>query len=582
VAEILQKVEVVPDALRDLVVSGAEGNPFFAEELIKMLIEAGVIAKGVGGQDRWQVDLDRLSATRVPDTLTGVIQARLDRLALHERSVLQQASVVGRRFWDQAVVQISRAEGKGETVPAALAALRAREMVFQRETSAFAGAQEYIFKHALLREVAYESLLKRLRRIYHGLVADWLIERGGERAGEITGLIGEHLELAGRAAEAADYLGRAAVLAAAKFANEEAIRYYRRALALRQETASGDKQSLVPLYEGLGDVHELLSQTGEAKKAYADALAATSEDDRICRARLQRSLAHMISRIQLDERLKQLAVAEGELGPPAAEADNAWWREWLEIQLARMSFYYFGRDFEAIEQVAAQVRPVLEMHGSLDQRADFYRGLANASITRHRFVTADESVAHVRMALACDIEDGNQRHIATDQYMLGFHLLWHGDLSEAESELRHGLELAEQVGDAGAQTIALTYLTICCRFRHEIDEVRACAERSLEAAANYRYELYVALAQGHLAWLSWRGGDFATAEALGKVAWPLVKATRCPFLWVVLWPLVAVATAREQFSEAANLARQMLHPSQQRLPDALAAARGDHPSYRRQ
>ena len=79
-------------------------------------------------------------------------------------------------------------------------------MVFRRETSAFAGAQEYIFKHALLREVTYESVLKRLRRVYHGLVADWLLEQGGERVEEITGLIADHLELAGRTAEAVDYL----------------------------------------------------------------------------------------------------------------------------------------------------------------------------------------------------------------------------------------------------------------------------------------------------------------------------------------------------------------------------------------
>ena len=117
VGEILQKVETVPVALRDLIVTGAEGNPFFAEELIKMLIEDGVIVKGAGGQDRWQVDPDRFVTTHVPDTLTGVLQARLDRLTPHERSVLQQASVVGRQFWDQAVAQIGRAEGAREVCP---------------------------------------------------------------------------------------------------------------------------------------------------------------------------------------------------------------------------------------------------------------------------------------------------------------------------------------------------------------------------------------------------------------------------------------------------------------------------------
>ncbi len=450
-------------------------------------------------------------------------------------------------------------------------------MVFQRETSAFAGAQEYLFKHALLREVAYESLLKRLRRVYHGLVADWLIERGGERGGEITGpvtgLIGEHLELAGRAGEAAAYLGRAAADAAAKFANEVAIRYYRRAIALYEGAAPGDGQQrqklLMPLYEGLGDVYELLSRKDEANAAYGGALAVIPDSDRINRARLRRKLASIIPSKQAAERIKELASAAEELGLPAAETDHAWWREWLDIWLAQIASYYWARDFEAIEQVAAQIRPVLAAHGSLDQRADFYRGLANASITRNRFVTAGESLAHVRMALACDLEDSNLRHIATDQYMLGFHLLWHGNLSEAEVELQRGLELAEQVGDAGAQVIALTYLTICCRLRNRTDPARTYAARSLDTAAKARQDLYVAMAQGNLAWLAWRDGDLAAAEELGQAAWAYLRALAAPLWWVVLWPLIAMALARAQLSEAADLARQMLHPLQQRLPEAL-------------
>ena len=107
VAEILQKVEDVPMGLRDLIVEGAEGNPFYVEELIKMLIEDGVIR---GGEGRWQVELERLAEARVPPTLTGVLQARLDSLPGEERAVLQRASVVGRLFWDTAVAKLAADE----------------------------------------------------------------------------------------------------------------------------------------------------------------------------------------------------------------------------------------------------------------------------------------------------------------------------------------------------------------------------------------------------------------------------------------------------------------------------------------
>jgi hypothetical protein len=162
--EILQKVEDVPDTLSELVVAGAEGNPFLVEELVKMLVEDGVIIKG---EERWRVEPSRLSEVRMPPTLRGVLQARRDRLPIEDRMILQQASVVGRKFWDQAVVHIgeSAAEGVHDAdVLDTLSELRGREMVFRRETTAFAGAREYVFKHNVPREVTYESLLKRLRR----------------------------------------------------------------------------------------------------------------------------------------------------------------------------------------------------------------------------------------------------------------------------------------------------------------------------------------------------------------------------------------------------------------------------------
>jgi ABC-type oligopeptide transport system substrate-binding subunit len=269
--EILQKVDHVPDTLSELVVAGAEGNPFFVEELIKMLVEDGVIVKG---QEEWRVEPSRLIEVRVPSTLRGVLQARLDRLPVQDRSILQQASVVGRLFWDRAVVHIneSAVEGVEEAeVLNTLSALRGREMVFQRETSAFAGAQEYIFKHALLREVTYESLLKRLRRVYHGMVADWLMEQGGDRAGEYTGLIADHLELAGRSEEAADWLLQAGDRARGLYAHQEAIHAYQRALALLTEQEDHERAARTLMKLGL--THHTAFDFRQARQVYEEGFA---------------------------------------------------------------------------------------------------------------------------------------------------------------------------------------------------------------------------------------------------------------------------------------------------------------------
>jgi predicted ATPase len=282
VAEVLQKMVDVPSALRDLVVSGAEGNPYYVEELIKMLIEEEAI---ITGEEQWRIEPTRLTNMPVPPTLTGILQARLDRLPPEERTIMQRASVVGRRFWDHAVVRVSEATGGiGEQgVLDGLSILRRREMVFRRDTSAFAEAREYIFKHAILREVTYAGVLKRLRRVCHALVAEWLIERRGERAGEYTGLIADHLEAAGHTERAVIFLQRAGEQAARQYANAEAIAYLSRALDLMPE--SGDRELLGRRYElllarekvrDLQGVRDAQSRDLAARKVLADALA----DDR--------------------------------------------------------------------------------------------------------------------------------------------------------------------------------------------------------------------------------------------------------------------------------------------------------------
>ncbi|HEX2368913.1 MAG TPA: AAA family ATPase [Acidimicrobiia bacterium] len=110
--EILQKAEHVPEALIELVVDATDGNPFYIEELVKWMLEAGVIEKD---DDRWTVHEQKIDRTRVPATLRGVLQARLDTLAHDERQALQQAAVIGRVFWDDAVEGSCRRDGSEQS-----------------------------------------------------------------------------------------------------------------------------------------------------------------------------------------------------------------------------------------------------------------------------------------------------------------------------------------------------------------------------------------------------------------------------------------------------------------------------------
>ena len=242
VRELLKNVPEVPPALRDLVVDRADGNPFYIEELIKALIDDRVIVKG---EETWSVDTSRLSTVRIPATLTGVLQSRLDTLPAPLHQLLQRASVVGRIFWDAAAVRLSQETAglKPAEVNAMLEDLRDREMILQREESGFAGTVEYVFRHAILRDVTYETVVPRQRRTYHKQVGDWLLEVGGERAGELTLLVAEHYSRAEETAMAAAQLKKAGRRALILAAYEEAATLFQRA----REILSGAEHAVARL-----------------------------------------------------------------------------------------------------------------------------------------------------------------------------------------------------------------------------------------------------------------------------------------------------------------------------------------------
>jgi ABC-type oligopeptide transport system substrate-binding subunit/class 3 adenylate cyclase/tetratricopeptide (TPR) repeat protein len=292
VAEILKKITQIPAALRELVISGAEGNPFYIEELIKMLVEDGVI---ITGDDSWRVEPGQLAEVEVPSTLTGVLQARLDSLPIDERQILQQAAVVGRVFWDDAVTYLNSSTSKGESeenVPQVLVHLRDREMVYRRETSIFEETREFTFKHAVLRDVTYESILKRVRRVYHNLVAEWLISHSVERRREYVGIIADHLELAGQTQQAIDYLLLAGDQARALYAHPEAITHYQKVLNLLNET--GDQERAARTLMKLGLTYHTAFDYQRSRQAYERGFALWQQAGESLRAKALGAETHRL------------------------------------------------------------------------------------------------------------------------------------------------------------------------------------------------------------------------------------------------------------------------------------------------
>lgn len=294
VKEILKRVPQIPTDLRDLVVDRADGNPFYVEELIKALIDDKVIVKG---DESWSVDETRLSQVRIPPTLTGVLQSRLDTLppALHQ--LLQRVSVVGRIFWDALAVHLSRDMNVQEReVDGMLEELREREMILRREDSSMAGTVEFVFRHAILRDVTYETLVPRQRRALHRSIAEWFLAKGGERAGEQTVRVAEHYALAGDVGLAADQLIEAAEAAARRGAYGEGMTPLKRAMEILKGSP-GTETKILSVRTLIGDLHSQQGRFDDAVTELSRVLELGRESDereaRVARVRALGLLARV-------------------------------------------------------------------------------------------------------------------------------------------------------------------------------------------------------------------------------------------------------------------------------------------------
>ena len=220
---LLQRMAEPSPQLQALLSSQSTGNPYYMEALLQMLVDRGVIQTA---DDRWHLQEDRLQNLQVPPTLVGVLQATLDALAAGERQSLQQASIVGAQFWDEALAAIN------PQAPAHLPALARRELALSQLQSAFDQAQEYVFRHHLLHQVTYGTVLKPDKREGHHRAALWLQARSAGREAEMASQIAEHFERAGVTDRAVHYWTLAAEDASLRQADSAALAHAERALAL--------------------------------------------------------------------------------------------------------------------------------------------------------------------------------------------------------------------------------------------------------------------------------------------------------------------------------------------------------------
>jgi class 3 adenylate cyclase/tetratricopeptide (TPR) repeat protein len=452
IEEILAKVERIPPQLHELILSRAEGSPYYIEEMIKMLVEEGVIVKG----KRWRVEAERLAVSRVPPTLVGVLQARLDGLPAPERMSLQRAAVVGRVFWDGALEALSQAEqAEGKVPHGALHSLHSlceRELTFRRELSAFAGQQEYIFKHALLHEVAYESVLKQQRRAYHAQAAAWLIEQGGGRRAEYSGLIGEHYERAGQDTQAAEWYGRAGKQAQEADAPQLAIDYYHKALAFLPGESETITQRM-DYYQGLGLALKQQALFDQAAEAYT-AMANVAEE--ASNLATQAQAWNGLSQVQFGQGDYRAALASARRAEEVARQAGQPGRRALASALCYQCQTL--SNLGEIEAALALGKQALALGVDLDARRVMADSLSMLGWVHKTLGRYQQAARHFEEALALFRELGDRNAAAGALNNLGTTAASCEDYETAVTLLQDALTIAREIGHRHAEIIVLNNL----------------------------------------------------------------------------------------------------------------------------
>ena len=212
--------------LRAVVLGKTDGNPLFIEELVRMLIDVGAVEWDEEG-GRWRATPD-LHQVAIPDTLRGLIRARIDRLEQEPRQVLRVASVIGRSFGDRLLRALLPDQAATD---GALRDLYAAGFIRERRR---VPELEHVFKHALVHDAAYESILMQQRRELHAQVAQAIEREYADRLDDFYSVLAFQFTNAGDWAKAREYLIKAGDQAVRIAADAEALTLYREAFAAHE------------------------------------------------------------------------------------------------------------------------------------------------------------------------------------------------------------------------------------------------------------------------------------------------------------------------------------------------------------
>lgn len=561
VDQLLKQTDEPARALKRRIAERAEGNPFYTEELVRMLIDQG----GLTGQEgAWEVTPKASTVLgEVPGTLKGLILARFDRLSEELRRTLQKSAVLGRSFPVGLLTALNGSSA--EDVLEQLRELEARQFLIPEP---FGAQQGFAFHHTLVQEAVYGTLLKRDRQRIHEQVAQ-AVERGDFwQPDEKTEVLAYHFAESSHPPRAVPFLMAAAENAARRYANETAIQHYRRAMALVQTASGQPHMELVRIRIGLGQAFKFLGQYEEAGRLLAQAIddldspSPSPEDaaaSSVLRAEALRQLADVRQHEgALDESIRFLEAGVDALGPGGAQTHSGLWRSLMD----RMAWVRF-RQGNLDDAFALASSATL---GLGPERADDPTTLANLYNTLGGVFwqqgSISEAIAYVERSLSLYKSLGYSFGMANAYTNLGILYYVRGMWHKAAESFERSDALRRDIGHLPGQSVNLKNLGLLRMAMGEHAHAQRDLEDSLAISRRLGDEFGIVCAEIGLAHLALVQSRYDDAEPHVQRALDLSDAAGEDELVQARWSLAVIQAEKGDLPTALETARQALRMAQ--------------------
>ncbi len=505
---LLVRLPEPPAPLVDWLVDGAGGNPFYMEELLKALVDDGVIADGAE-DGRWRFDASRLGRLRLPITLGGLLQVRLDALPAPERRALGLASILGSPFWDEALA------AQGGQAQDALPALQAKGLLVRDEAQGETPA--WSFSHHLLQQAAYDSLLKAERVAGHAAAAAWLSQHG--RGSALALPIARHHLAAEQPEAALPWLAEAAEHALARFDNRSAIALALQGLALGAAQQPGPRWRLaLAMQRGADQVGDRDRQAQAVAAMEAVAASAPAAPGWPARAAHARGVLHF--RLGEHEDARRHAERAVGLALAAADAVCAADAYTLAMNMARLrgdlaASRRLGLDGLAQAQRAGNPLALIRLQGNLGlcEHALGHFEAAYESLRQSAELAQQHQHREIEAVLACN---------------LGGILLDLGDHAAARHWAERGAEAGRATGDSQHGMLSQLNLALALRRQGRLHEALAMAQPCLPVFVESGARLFESTWWVVVSDLQLALGDATAAIASAERAGSLFEALGVP------------------------------------------------------